>query len=150
MGPVIQQMVHGLKWQLSAKQSLGYKSVCQLLCVILTKMFEWATKVTHSCHGFYLQSLFTHCIFLDLLICWPPTKPSTLQTQGDLSAFPCYLRYHVSVPSDMSLEDRVSTEHFVCATMRVTSFGSAWARSGSWTPHKMTSSDLLVYVICKV
>lgn len=52
MDPVIQQMVHGLKWQLSAKQSLACKSLGQLLCVILTKVFEWATKVTNSCHGF--------------------------------------------------------------------------------------------------
>ena len=66
-----------------------------------------------------------------------------------LLACPCHLRYHVSVPSDM-LEDRIYTEHCVCATVGVTSFGSVCTRSGSWALHKLTSSDLLVYVICKV
>lgn len=84
-----------------------------LLCVILTKMFAlWnLTFVVYRMghNGDQFMSWLLTCKACSLIASFLTTSsanppPSTLQTQGDLAAFPCHLRYRVSVPSDMSLE----------------------------------------------
>lgn len=84
----------------------------QLLGVILTKMFAlWNLSFVvyrMGNNGDHFMSWLLTCkvcspiaSFLTSSSANPP--PSTLQTQGDLAALPCHLRYRVSVSSDMPL-----------------------------------------------